>query len=276
MRASDTIPSFDYTQAEWSEIEAAAQAARRGPLPEKAMELIRAAAYDYLAETRTPPVRSARILKKRWQKLISSLERLHREFSACTEETACEMERKGHLTGEEKLRMQWLLNIRLHLKLAPGIAKTTACYFDNLDDRSNARVKYESKVLEVWVRLGGKLQISRHPKTQEIRGPLPRFFFAVARPVMGASAPAPESLRDIVRRRKKPMAELEVFAQQARRFNLLRWYDRLCERFEAENEQQARKLAIELDITRALVGADHPAVRAAERHVPNGGAGKVC
>jgi hypothetical protein len=254
----DKVASFNYSGAEWAEIEAAAQSARKGPLRKEVAELLRTAAGDYLAETTAPPAYTARALNKKWLKLAAHSERLHQEFFACEEETLREMKRKGHLTGEEKLRMEWLNNIRWHLKLAPVIAKTTANYFYDQDDKSNRRVRYQSKVLEVWVQLGGKLQISRHPKTQEIRGPLARFFFAVLRPVMGSSTPAPDSLRDIVKRQKKTMGEIEVIPEQPRGY-LLGWYDRLC-------EQQGRKLAIELDVTRALVGPDDPAILGAERH----------
>jgi hypothetical protein len=149
MRAPDETTLFDYNEAEWAEIEAAVQAARRGPLPKEAIELLRAAARDYLAETATSPARAARGLKKKWRKLATSSERLYWEFSACCEETACEIKRKGRLTQEEKFRLQLLHNIRLHLNWTPGIAKTMARHFNDQDDKPNSRVRYQSKVLEI-------------------------------------------------------------------------------------------------------------------------------
>jgi hypothetical protein len=68
------------------------------------------------------------------------------------------------------------------------------------------RVWYESFVLCTWTDLGGALKISRHPKTHAVRGPLARFFEAVARPVMRAQMPSLESLPDIVRRQKLELA----------------------------------------------------------------------
>ena len=62
---------------------------------------------------------------------------------------------------------------------------------------------YEWLVLQTWVHFGGKLRLSRHPKTGKVKGPLARFFFAVVRPVMGDRTPSPESLPHIVRRQER-------------------------------------------------------------------------
>jgi hypothetical protein len=50
--------------------------------------------------------------------------------------------------------------------------------------------------------LGGKLRISRHPKSQKVQGPLAKYFMAVAEPVMGDATPSVESLPDIIERQK--------------------------------------------------------------------------
>jgi hypothetical protein len=69
---------------------------------------------------------------------------------------------------------------------------------------NNPRLRYEFQVLSVWTKLGGDLRISRHPKSGKVQ--LARFFRAVTVPVMGISAPSPESLPDIVRRQKRFVA----------------------------------------------------------------------
>jgi hypothetical protein len=69
--------------------------------------------------------------------------------------------------------------------------------------RSDRRDAYQSYVLDVWTQLGGKLGTSKNPVTQEVGGPLFRFFVAVAGPVMGAELPAASSFRNIVRREKR-------------------------------------------------------------------------
>jgi hypothetical protein len=61
---------------------------------------------------------------------------------------------------------------------------------------------FHFRVLEVWTDLGGKLQISRHPTTGKIKGPLARYFAAATQPVLGGSL---ESLPDILARQKKLM-----------------------------------------------------------------------
>jgi hypothetical protein len=60
-------------------------------------------------------------------------------------------------------------------------------------------VWYQFRVLERWTCLGGKLELSRHPRTHKISGPLARYFSAVTQRVLGGSV---ESLPDIVKRHK--------------------------------------------------------------------------
>jgi hypothetical protein len=260
-------PQFDYGDAEWTEIEAAVQGIRKGPLPKKARELLCVAASVYIWEMARPQhAHSARELKKKWHKIAGSSKKLYGDLSDRIEELLCEINLKGPLRGEQSTTMVYLEAISLHLSMLPTIANRAADYLENQDDKSNPRLRFQSKILEIWVRLGGKLQISRHPKTQEIRGPLARFFFAVARPVMGTGAPSPDSLRDIVERQKTRMVEIDIFPEKPA-FSLLALYDRLREWIERDAEKHHSRLALEFEITRTMVGPDHPAVVAADRMV---------
>jgi hypothetical protein len=74
--------------------------------------------------------------------------------------------------------------------------------------KAGPRVWFQFGVLKIWTDLGGKLQISRHPTTAKIKGPLVRYFSAAAQPVQGGSL---ESLPDVVARQKTLMAAIEKY-----------------------------------------------------------------
>lgn len=61
-----------------------------------------------------------------------------------------------------------------------------------------ARTVYQHTVLDVWLRLGGQLKISRHPLSGEVSGPLWRYFQSAAAPVMGSDMPSPASFPRLV------------------------------------------------------------------------------
>jgi len=87
---------------------------------------------------------------------------------------------------------------------------TEGAHFDN------PKFMFQFKVLLIWTELGGELGISRHGKYGTIQGPLARFFRAVTVPVMGALAPSPESLPDIIRRQSRFLAfEATPFGRSA-------------------------------------------------------------
>jgi hypothetical protein len=63
---------------------------------------------------------------------------------------------------------------------------------------------FQQQVLSLWTDLfGGRLTVTTDPVTNESKGPLVRYFFAVARPVMGKLTPSIQSFRDIVERQKE-------------------------------------------------------------------------
>ena len=118
-------------------------------------------------------------------------------------------------------------------------------------------MEYQSKVLEIWVQLGGSLRISRHNRSQRVQGPLAKYFFAVARPVMGEATPSSESLPGIVKRQKLSTAQTEGITQRSR------WYDFRAIDFraiynwlypmEADNEQTGARLKV----IRTIDSCDH-------------------
>jgi hypothetical protein len=65
------------------------------------------------------------------------------------------------------------------------------------------RMRYYRNLLELWTAIGGRLAVSRDPKTQLLGGPTIRFILAVTGPVMGAAAPKREAIKAIIAREKK-------------------------------------------------------------------------
>jgi hypothetical protein len=70
------------------------------------------------------------------------------------------------------------------------------------------RIEYFRGIFSTWTALGGKLGVSKHPASGAIGGPLTRFFFAVATPVMGSKeVPAMSTFPAIVSSYKKLCGE---------------------------------------------------------------------
>jgi hypothetical protein len=253
MRASDQVtPSnriaaeFDYSEAEWNEIEVSVQVVRCGSLPKKARELLRIAARDYLAGFAHPQRRAKSESRKKWEKIAALSAKLEQELAECD------------------TSLVWPDYLSLLQTYAGALSEfTNQIVRPRDDDKTSPRLTYQSKVLEVWVGLGGKLRISRHKKSQRVQGPLARYFFAVTRPVMGASTPSPQSLRDILDRQKAQTGEIDAIMDEPSWFNLKGMYNWLCER-------QTQLLATELENARVTVGPDHPAVVQTERILGNG------
>jgi len=72
--------------------------------------------------------------------------------------------------------------------------------------KANVRAWFHFAVLNVWTKLGGQLKFSRHPTQRYVKGPLPRYFSAVTKPVHEVSL---ETLPDIVKRHKVLMPLME-------------------------------------------------------------------
>lgn len=70
--------------------------------------------------------------------------------------------------------------------------------------RLDPSVIFYQRILRLWTDdFGGKLTTTYDSGAGKIRGPLGKYFFAVARPVMDDDAPSPQSFRDIVDRQKQ-------------------------------------------------------------------------
>jgi hypothetical protein len=215
----DTVPTrqasplFEYSEAEWSQIEETILAIRSGPLTEFVRDSLLQCARRYRSKILQPKSTKRR---KQWQQIARQSEKLQRELVICTEQRLAD------------LRVDWpykeiLENVRSiydrHLEALVELQDTATAHinfylskgpydFDSMRlpfDMNKPHSKFQFEILEIWWRLGGKLRLSRHPRSGKISGPTARYFFAVTRPVMGASTPSPEALPDIVARFKNPI-----------------------------------------------------------------------
>jgi hypothetical protein len=202
--AKQDAPPFDYSPAEWSEIEAAARAVlpQGEPLPNQVREVLVDCARLYQSRIRMPPLAKD---NQDWQKVARLSERLHQALKVVSE--------RIEEPEEEKYFGRWAEACFKRLLEIKDLAEEMIIPPERLNYLP-ARLHYQSDVLEIWARLGGELQSSRHPKTGEPRGPCIRFFQAVTTPVMGASAYSLESLPAIIRREKRALEETEARIRQ--------------------------------------------------------------
>ena len=204
---SETEGFIDYSESQWAEIDASVQyahsiqAVAKARLLKNDREFYRRVARDYLSA----PSQAARTaLQSDWQKVAALSKKLHQKVLNCIEQTV-PYNGDGDDNQLRELRIAVARSSLFHIGLLEKIAKIMT---RDSNGNGNPRLIYQSKILEGWVvRLGGNLGISRHSRTQKVQGPLWRYFFAVAHPVMGASTPSPESLPDIVARQKLVMGE---------------------------------------------------------------------
>jgi hypothetical protein len=240
---------FDYKEADWAEIEASIQKLRKGPVPKAVRRALCTAADKYLFAPR-PGEKTE--LKKKWQEFGTRFARLQHDLSTCVKQSIAAADRDDELM---ELRLEFINHTCFSVEIGASTARALANAFG---DKNNPRLTYQSEVLNVWMRLGGKLQISRN-RLQEVRGPLARYFFAVVRPVMGERAPSPETLRDIVDRQKSSRSMTQPITDP-KWYSIRGFYDRLCAR-------EDTKLAISLEKARLKLGSDHPVVLSVEKRL---------
>jgi hypothetical protein len=173
---------FDYSEAEWAKIEASAQIVKKGPLRKSTRKALQAAACAYLSAVAQRDKKSR--LKDRWAKVDTLSQRLHRELSVCVE-----WSNSDSYDEWLKLRAEFVSPCLTPVDIIGRVARAAR---HDLEGKANPRLEYQSKVLEIWVQLGGSLRISRHNKSQRVQGPLAKYFFAVVRPVMGEATPSSE------------------------------------------------------------------------------------
>jgi hypothetical protein len=193
---------FNYSEEEWLAIEAAIQVVRKRPLPKKIRKWLVGEARWYLADRNQPNER------REWQKASLHVEKARQVIFDIAARIRERYNEAGYAKkiGQSVFNRVFGQNLRDLTRIRDD-AKETAEFNKkgptNGAHYDNPKFMYEFKVLRIWTSLGGELRLSRHPLDGSIRGPLARFFRAVTVPVMGPSAPSPESLPEIVRRQKK-------------------------------------------------------------------------
>ena len=191
---------FDYSEAEWHKILAAIQSLYEHPLSVETVVpargfLVHAAQVFQSEEVHGMTIRRRRTIAKRWRRVASTSDKL-----------------RGLLVGlvDDKRSRRELS----HLQSLSFVAAAFASKYEGRIDGPpiftereiyNPRTMYLFKVLNVWIKCGGRLRFSRHPQSKAITGPLARYFCAVTRPVMGSNAPSLESLREIIGRHEQMM-----------------------------------------------------------------------
>jgi hypothetical protein len=212
MRVPDEVELFEYSKAEWVDIEAAVQVVRKGPLPDGVREslLTTARRYRWLL---TQPKLADVVLDG--PKLSHQFEEFQHAALSYFEKHLSSEVSSVKLKARLEEHLECLSQDVLNLQLAPVFLNTSKYIrhydFDMVHHyRNPPRYALYFSTLEVWWRLGGNLQISRNPISRKISGPLTRYFFAVTSPVMGASTPQPESLRDIIKWFKNRLSKMKV------------------------------------------------------------------
>jgi len=180
---------FDYSETEWSAIEAAVREVRVGPLTSHERRRFRSAGDLYRVHSRSK-VHLDRLSNTRSKAWIL-VEKLSEELRAALEEAAKSVTREEYLE-----RFPSLL-----VKLRDDAQLFSRGHWEMTKDRPQ-EIFYRT-VLSIWVdEIGGKLKKSRSSDTAEPTGPLLRFFMAVTYPVMGSASPKPETIHGIIKREK--------------------------------------------------------------------------
>jgi len=201
--AKQAAVPFDYSKAEWSNIEEPIRAIGKS-LPNDVRELLVENARDYRAGITMQPQAKER---RDWQRILRLCEHLHQVVSVMAEEEVKFFNIYGELKEAKRFR-RWVDNSLRGVLQIKLLAKDRI----KVERDPPARVLFQDNVLYIWTYLGGQLRFARHPKTGRPQGPLIRFFQAATIPVMGASAPSLESVPNIIRRRKK-FSTLEAYME---------------------------------------------------------------
>src|ERR1700730_17411255 len=235
---------FDYSKAEWDEIEACIVTVRNMPLMEiERASLLRAALkYGREAEERKngdylPP----NVRAKSWTKvarlcaqLCEALETAGQNRSGdnwrseaiviVPKELCLTLVRKilGEHVNPPEFWSGRILSIDDLIGLLNTLGKdaeTTAEPFYwgvsrlvSFTGRLDPQIVYFQHILWLWTDIfTGKPKLSRDPGSGQLRGPLARYFLAVTGPVMTDEAPSLESLPDIVDRQKSFYRWLDAY-----------------------------------------------------------------
>jgi hypothetical protein len=231
-------PQFDYSEVQWKTIEESAPGLDRS-LTQSVRQEILLAARDYLSEIEAKKVRRNKTSQEEndWDAIQRQASKLHQRMLIERDKTA------------DCVRKEYITEAVAYADLLENLTSRLSGQKTNSHEKQNPRLLYQSKILRLWVKLGGELKFSRNTKTKKIQGPLPRFFFAVVTPVMAEATPSPESVPDIVGREKKAQRQSSSEASAKGWFNVRSLvsrfrslHDGLVERLEAENRDQARRI----------------------------------
>jgi hypothetical protein len=184
------VPSFDYSDEEWTEIEQSAQLTCNEPLTDEVKQRLRQAGALYLTLSRA----GSKFLKQQQLAFISSWQSIRRLASELREQLD-----KAQVPRVDGGKYGTLLKSLAKLTNDSSISPAKSL--------QSPRENYYSDVLGVWVdELGGSLRLSRGSSRHKLGGPLVRFFRAVTCPVLEADAPALETISDIVGRERNRRA----------------------------------------------------------------------
>jgi hypothetical protein len=219
---------FDYSEAEWDEIEAQVTAVRRTRLSAAERASLIEAAQEYMRQTeerKAGTYLSPNERAKSWAKverlcsqLCEALEAAGRNRFGDDWHTSAAVDLgelslwgrpQASLVGNCKpytspLSIGHIIELLTRLgHEAEDFAKAFAWSIPKIRSwtgRLDPQVIYFQCILLLWIDFGGKLKLSRNPLSGGIHGPLVRYFVAVTGPVMKDMAPSLQSLPDIVRR----------------------------------------------------------------------------
>ena len=203
--AKKPVALFDYSEEEWSEIEAAVQAVRP-KMPKSARKWLLGEVCWYLAATSIQTNH-----RRPWQKATSLAEKLRQVISGMAERDLELLAKAGYSQKNRQAQVNAIYRDDLDLldRFRHRAAKNARAYERYPTEGAhfdNPKFMFHFKVLLIWTELGGELRISRHPRHGTVQGPLARFFRAVTVPVMGASFSSLEGLPDIIERQKRFLA----------------------------------------------------------------------
>jgi hypothetical protein len=212
--------SFDYSPEEWAAIDAAVIKLRPSGLSDHDRRFLRTWAMNYRLCS-AQPAATVSVMMEQWVsvwRLIEKLEdRLKRAVDVCfggqPPVKICAPEFYKRPVAALPPQIYDFDHQLAELSSLKKLVAECAAYLSR-DGAIHtavgpARDWYYSLILTTWQQLGGRLAISRHPVSGKVGGPLARFFWSVAAPVMGKEAPSVSSIPGIVAGFKRRAAATE-------------------------------------------------------------------
>jgi hypothetical protein len=177
------VPTFDYSETDWRRIEATLSGLRNYTPPEVIRKNSLESAQRYRSQLLQPKPAQRR---RAWQQIVRQCEKLKRTVAIVAEQRLTDSRAdwphevaenvSALYDGQLKalIELQEIATAHVDFYLPRG---TYDCDFPRLGfDMNKPHWKFHFVVLEIWVRLGGKLRFSRNSNSGEISGPLARYF----------------------------------------------------------------------------------------------------